>query len=416
MNILWIVIMVLPDLAKALGIQTGSSGTWMFELSKSISQSENINLAIACVYGKEFKKIQLEEITYYLIPGGSKSFMFYNKSLIRYWNQVEDDFKPEIVHIHGTEYTHSISYLRNYPDKKYVLSIQGVVSKISKSHTADLTIRELLHYRTLKENLHLNGMIERKILSLKNSRYEREIISKMSYATGRTDWDKAFMLSINPNLKYYRCYYNLRDEFYNAKKWELVTCEKHTIYASTSAQTPLKGGHIVLKALDLVRRRYPDVKAYFLAPKAIEGKLVITSGYTKYISKLIRELDLEDNVEFLNRLDTNGVIGIMQKSNVCVIPSACENASATLREAIHIGTPSIAAFRGGMTDLLEDGKSGFFYDFPDYELLAYRICEIFENPVLANSISNNAISFAEKIHDRKKNTKDFISMYDDIIN
>ncbi len=415
MKVLWIINMVLPELAEKLGIQTGSSGTWMFNLSKSIANSENIDLGIACVYGKEYKKIVVNNITYYLIPGSSKSFMFYNKKLIQYWNQIEDDFKPEIIHIHGTEYTHSISYLRNYPDKKYILSIQGIISKISQTHTANLTKWELLANRTLKEYTHFNGMIERKLLSKKNSKYEREIISKMHYATGRTDWDKSFMTALNPNLKYYRCFYNLRDEFYTAKKWNVNSCQSHTIYASTSAQMPLKGGHIVLRALQIVKNKYPDTKVYFLASKANNGKLAVTSGYTKYIAKLIKKMGLEDNVEFITRLDTNGVISIMQQSNVCVIPSACENASATLREAIHIGTPSIAAFRGGMTDLLQDRISGFFYDFTDYELLACRICELFENPALAEALSKNAITYAEQIHNQEKNTRDFLAMYQDII-
>ncbi len=408
--------MVLPDLAKHLNVPTGSSGTWMINLSKSISESEDVDLAVACVYGNEFKKVELDNITYYLLPGTSKSFMFYDKNLLQYWDKIEKDFSPDIVHIHGTEYTHSISYLRNYPDKKYLLNIQGVVSKISKNHTADLNFKELLKYRTLRECLHFNGMIERKMLSKKNSRYEREIISKVNYATGRTDWDKAFMLSVNPNLKYYRCIYNLREEFYHAEKWSAKKCTPHTIFASTSATAPLKGGHIVLKALALVKEKYPDVKAYFLAGKTETGEIKVVSGYTKYIKHLIDELGLKENVEFIPRLDTNGVINMMQSVNTCVIPSSCENASATLREAIHIGTPSIASFRGGMTDLMEDRRSGFFYDFQDYELLALRICNIFEDSALAESLSKNSIEFAEKIHDKDKNTKDFINMYYDVMN
>lgn len=414
MRVLWIANMVMPELAEHIGVQTGASGTWLIDISKKLSEQQGIKLAIACVYGNEYKKIELNNITYFLIPGTSRSFMFYNKRLIKYWKFIEEDFSPEIVHIHGTEYTHSISYLRNYPDKKYLLNIQGIISKTSENHTADLKWYQLLKYRTLGENLHLNGMIERKCLSKKNVKYEQEIISKVHYATGRTDWDKAFMFSINPKLKYYRCFYNLREEFYNAEKWSYNSCNPHTIYASTSAQTPLKGGHMVLKALDIVRRKYPDVKVYFLAAKMENERLVVTSGYTKFINHLIEKLGLQKNVVFLNRLNTLGVIEIMQKSNVCVIPSAMENASSTLREAIHIGTPSIAAFRGGMTGLLEDGKSGFFYDFQDYELLAQRICELFKNKELAKSMSENSVKFAEQIHDREKNTHDFLDMYNDI--
>ncbi len=416
MKILWIVNMVLPELAEHMGVRTGSSGTWMINLSKTISETENVKLAVACVYGNEFKKYELNNITYYLIPGTSKSMMFYDGKLAPYWEKIEADFAPDIVHIHGTEYTHSISYLRTFPNKKYLLSIQGIMSKISANHTDKIKLSELIKFRTMKENLHLNGMIERKILSNKAVRFEREIISRVNYATGRTDWDKAFMMSLNPNLKYYRCFYNLREEFYTADKWSYDKCTPHTIYASTSAQSPFKGGYMFLKALALVKEKYPDVKAYFLGSKVVNGELQVTSGYTKYIKHLIDKYNLKDNVEFVTRLDTNGVIKMMQDVNVCVIPSTCENASATLRESIHIGTPSVASFRGGMTDLMEDRKSGFFFDFPDYELLALRICELFEKPEMATEFSKKSIEFAEKIHDPEKNTQDFIDMYKDIVN
>ena len=171
-RILWIVNMVLPELAKHLGVTTSASGTWMEDLSDKISQYDGIDLAVACVYGNEFKTEKVGNITYFLLPGNGKTMLFYNKNLEVYWRQIEEDFCPDIVHIHGTEYSHSISYMRNYPDKKYLLTIQGAIGKIAEKSDGELSFKTKLTNRTMRENLRFNGMIEQKILMKKNIKYE----------------------------------------------------------------------------------------------------------------------------------------------------------------------------------------------------------------------------------------------------
>ncbi len=95
-----------------------------------------------------------------------------------------------------------------------------------------------------------------------------------------------------------------------------------------------------------------------------------TSGYTRYILDEIKRLGIEKNVEFVGSQKTDGIIKLMLQSNVTVVPSAMENASATLRESMHLGVPSIAAFRGGMPELINDGETGYLYDYSEYEFLA----------------------------------------------
>ena len=79
MKILWIVNMLMPEIAEHLGVQTSSSGTWMIDISKKLSQDENVELSVACVYGNEFKKLKHNNITYYMLPGNGKNMLFYTK-------------------------------------------------------------------------------------------------------------------------------------------------------------------------------------------------------------------------------------------------------------------------------------------------------------------------------------------------
>ena len=416
MKILWIVNMVFPVLAQKLNIATGVSGGWMFDLSRGISNSEDIELAIAAVYaGKEFQSCKIDNITYYLLPGGSKKMMFYSKSLVPYWRKIRDEFKPDIIHLHGTEYSHGLVYMNEFPEDKYLLTIQGIIAPIQREMHSGLTLRDKCT-TTLNEIFKLNGMIPKEYLFKKNADYEEQILKKVRYVTGRTFWDKAMMQAVNSKLEYFRCNYNLRQEFYDAPTWNYDECEKHVIYGGTSVQTPFKGGHILIKALSVVKKTYSDVKLKLFMPGSANGEMVVNSGYKKYIKKLINKYDLWDNIEFIPAQNAEGVINHMNNSHLIVVASAMENASSTLREAMHIGLPAIASYRGGMTELINDGVDGFFFDYPEYNYLAARIIELFNSRELCEKFSDNSKKKATVWHDRKKNTKDIIEVYDYILN
>lgn len=83
MKILWIVNMVMPELAKHLNIQTGVSGTWMFDLSRMLADQTNVDLAIACVHGdgKTLKSEKINGIAYYMLPGNAKNMLFYTPKI-----------------------------------------------------------------------------------------------------------------------------------------------------------------------------------------------------------------------------------------------------------------------------------------------------------------------------------------------
>ena len=101
-------------------------------------------------------------------------------------------------------------------------------------------------------------------------------------------------------------------------------------------------------------------------------------------------------------------------ANVTVIPSAIEGTSLVLREAMYLGCPCIASFRGGMGDFVSDKEDGFLYDYQEYPYLAARIAEIFNDDSLAQRFSVNGIKKAELAHDRAKNIDEYINMYEKI--
>ena len=250
-----------------------------------------------------------------------------------------------------------------------------------------------------------------KALMTKNAKRERFVLKNVKHVTGRTEWDRSVMLSINENLVYHRFNYNLRAEFYDAPKWKIENVEKHTIYTGAATYT-LKGLHILLRAIAIVKNRYPDTRLLIPANNSNYKK---ANAYEKYVLRLIRKLGIEENVRFIGRKSASEVAEILANSHICVVPSAMEGASATMCEAMMIGTPGICSYRGGMTDLLHDGESGFFYDFKEYPVLASRIITLFEDDELCKKFSERVITDAAIRHDRDNNYSQLIQIYEELL-
>ena len=413
MKVLCIVNNVMPKLAEKTGLTGSSSGSWLIDISEKISKEKDVSLAIATVGGNKFKKIEIDNITYYLLPGNGKNLLFYTKKYEKIWKNINEDFKPDVVHLYGTEYAHGLSFLRANLEVKAVVSVQGIISKIKDVLFDGLPKRFDLKYSTIKERIKLNGLYPRYLLYKKNSKLEKEILSRVNYASVVNKWDYSAVKAINPALKFFPIEYNLRESFYASKKWNIESANNYQIFTAPGSDS-VKGLHILLKAIHLVKRNYKEIKVVVPGFQTVNGKMLVNTGYKKYIYKLIKELDLEDNIVFKNRLTEQEMARNMLSSRIVVVPSQIEGTSLVLRESMYLGLPCIASFRGGMADFVEDRINGLLYDFNEYEYLAQLIEELFSNDELAKSISKNAIDKAEKAHERNKNVKATLDMYREI--
>ena len=110
----------------------------------------DFNLAVATVYsGKELVVQKIDGVTYYLVPLSGKSISKYNKSLESAWKLVKAEFKPDVIHIHGTEFPHGLAWIRSCGADRCVISIQGLVSVISRYYNVEdekiaRTIRDIV--------------------------------------------------------------------------------------------------------------------------------------------------------------------------------------------------------------------------------------------------------------------------------
>lgn len=415
MKVLWIVNTMFPYPAKKLNSGVSCFGGWAHSLFESLNKNDEINFCIVSTYnGKELKKYIDNKTIYYLIPNNKETV--YNPSLKKYYQIIIEDFKPNIVHIHGTEYPKSLPLIDLYPNLNYVVSIQGFLNSYKRLSNSNLSFSTLLKNITLRDILKpKTGLLVSQDLK-KRAKYEKLIIEKVDNVIGRTTWDKSQVLAINPNINYYHGEENLRACFYEGK-WDINKINRHTLFFS-QAQSIIKGFYIFLEALRILKRKYKDVKVIVAGNNIIDNSFISKlkrQSYSNYLMKLINKYELNENIEFTGYLNAEDYKKELLKAHVYIQASSIENSSNSLGEAMILGMPCVASNVGGTSDMLKDSEEGFLYQYTEPELLAYYIEQFFENDNLCTECGNKAREHAIKRHDWETNAKDTLKIYKDIL-
>ena len=416
MKVLWIVNKIFPYPTSILNIKESVFGGWLQSLADNLKYVNNVNLGIATVYyGKQIKILENENIKYYLIPGAPA--LKYNSNLEKYWSYVKEDFKPDLVHIHGTEYAHGLAFMKKYPNIKTVISIQGLISSLEKVYYGNIEIKEIIKNITIRDVIKQDNIFRQKNKFIKRAKNEVEILKRAKAVIGRTTWDFANTKAINPKLKYYKGNETLRKIFYK-NKWNIQNIEKDTIFCS-QAGYPIKGFHYLIEAVNILKKTKPNIKVYVAGNNIIDNKSIINkakkTGYAKYISNLIKKYNLQNQIYFLGMLNENEMLDRLLKTNVFVLPSVIENSSNSLAEAMILGMPCVATNTGGTMDIVEHKKEGFLYPYTEPALCAEYISRFLNSKELCIEYGTNARNKALVRHNPNQNVQDILNIYQDVM-
>lgn len=408
MRILWITNIPLPNICEDMGWPVPSIGGWMYSSLKRLMNCQSLILGVATVYdGKDLIKKKLSDgINYFLLPLNGRKKTSYNSDLEKKWKEVRDSFQPDVVHIHGSEYPHGLAYVNSCGPKGVVLSIQGLVSIVSRYYALPLDTSK--KFITFRDIVKAGGVRRERLLFEKSGKYEQQLIKNVSHIIGRTIWDKTHTWAINPNVKYHYCGENLRDSFY-VHKWDYKTCIPHTIFVS-QGNYPIKGLHQLLKALPLIFREFPDTMVFVAGNNEVSKPWWKITEYGKYISYLLKKNSIEKNVKFTGMVSEKEMLSYYLKANVFVCCSAIENSSNSLGEAQLLGMPYIATYVGGTPEIV-DMNEEVLYRYEEYEMLAKSIIDVFK---LKENFQPHPCDLSR--YDRKKNTIRLIDIYKSIIN
>lgn len=420
-KVMWIAYQPLAIIAKDMGMNVSDAfGGWLEGAAERINFHGEIEL-IYCFPNSVQVEGNINNIQYYSLKPIKeihfKDITEYKDSDFKRFKSIVEQNKPDIIQIYGTEQLFQRQYIKMAYDmgmiNKTIVWIQGLVLFCAQCYNSGFTIKQIKS-ATLWEKFrrtNISGIQKRLAL---NGKDEVRCLKLLKNVFVRTDWDYACCKSINENLCFYKCNETLRSQFYENKIWNIEKIERHSIFISQYS-TPIKGFHILIKALPIILKEFPDTIIYTTGKDLLSTNGMIDSvresSYLKILRKLIVQNNLEKNVKFLGVLNAEDMRNRYIMSHVSVLSSEIENSSNSIGEAIMLGVPLVAADVGGVSSMVKDKEHCLLYPFYEYAMLAENICKIFRSDELANNLSESAKKRAQIIYNKEKNYNDLINSY-----
>jgi glycosyltransferase involved in cell wall biosynthesis len=140
-----------------------------------------------------------------------------------------------------------------------------------------------------------------------------------------------------------------------------------------------KGLDVLLHALSLMNARQVRL-------------LVVGTGEdAEWLQTFSHERALDPYVTFLGHVENLRIATIYQQIDVLVVPSVWpENSPVTITEAMASGIPVIASDVGGISELVEDGVTGYLIPLRDSLAIAERIQRFLARPELLKTMGERA--------------------------
>lgn len=424
MRVLWLCNIMLPAYAIAHDLPYTVREGWLSgclnRILASKKDDEDITLGICFPAEGDIseKREEIDGISYYGFKEDLNHPEKYDATLEDRFRVILDDYRPDVVHIFGTEFPHCLAMLRAFGDtKRVLLGIQGLCSVIAKEYMAEIPI-EVQKSATFRDRLKEDSILQQQEKYRIRGEREKEAIALAGNITGRTTFDREEVGKINPAARYFSMNETMRPCFYMGKWGEKMT-EPHSIFLS-QGDYPLKGFHFVLKAMPRLLEKYPDAHLY-VAGNNIIGRggskypyFMRASAYGKYIKSLIAKNHLKKKVTMLGSLSDLEMKERFLKSSVYICASVIENSPNSLGEAMLLGVPVVASRVGGIPDMVSDNKDGILFEKGNVDDLVRAILQMWDEPVIAAVYGDNASAHARITHNADNNYRRLMDIYREI--
>jgi glycosyltransferase involved in cell wall biosynthesis len=106
---------------------------------------------------------------------------------------------------------------------------------------------------------------------------------------------------------------------------------------------------------------------------------IVGDGYlNKKLKKLVANLKIEEQINFLGSVSNEEVYGHLSRADIFVRPSLSEGLGNAFLEAMSMGVPVIGTRVGGIPDFLIDGETGWFCEAKNPKNIAEKISYVLD--------------------------------------
>lgn len=160
-----------------------------------------------------------------------------------------------------------------------------------------------------------------------------------------------------------------------------------------------KGIETVIHALPKVVQEYPNT-VYLIVGKT-HPNVLLESGeeYREYLTTLIKQMGLENNIIFVNDFVSNETLTTyLTACDIYITPyiNEAQITSGTLSFAVGAGAAVLSTPYWHAKDLLADGR-GILFDFKNHKELKNILIDLFDNPKKLEELRSRARHHGEKM-------------------
>jgi glycosyltransferase involved in cell wall biosynthesis len=168
---------------------------------------------------------------------------------------------------------------------------------------------------------------------------------------------------------------------------------------------PVKNYPLLFKVIQLLVTRYS---------LQVACKIIGTGSQEEKLKKLVRQMKLENNVEFLGSLPYDQLPTIYQTADVFVLASDSESLGKVLIQAGVTGLPVVATKTLGAQGIVKDSETGFLVDIGDATGLADKINILLTDKDLREKLGRAACEHVTTNYDSEENIKKLIEFWKSI--
>lgn len=416
MKLLLLCNMIPGQVRLAMGLENRGEGVWLDHVLEGILSKDNINVFFLGRHSCECSGTVSTNFRYALFeePLPERYYVGLEKA----FQKILEDYSPDVIHIWGTEYGHTLAMInaceRLNMVSKAVISLQGICAFCEQHHNEGIP-QSVVHSSTFRDFIRQDNLAQLARKYTQRGVLEVEALKKAQNVIGRTEWDRATSMQINPALRYFHCNETMRPPFYSGV-WTYENSIPHRIFAP-GWRDPSKGFHNLLKAFPEILKSYPDAvitvpgPSYY--PQSFKQRLRMRA-YDKYLISLTDQFGLKDKIIFLGHLSAEQMKMAFLEANVFAFPSNVENSPNTVCESMLLGVPCVSSCVGGLLKMMKHGAEGFIYQPSAEYMLAYYIGEIFRMKADAQAMGAAARAHALQTHDPEQNLNTLFLIYREI--
>ena len=190
------------------------------------------------------------------------------------------------------------------------------------------------------------------------------------------------------------------DKYTNKLKREVIRSKwglskTHFVVGTVANFKTVKNHVCLVRAASLLKDAYPHLRLLFVG-RGFPGD---SDNSEDQIRRLIEELGLQERV-ILTGYQEN-VPELLSTLDAFCLPSFSEGLPVSLLEAMASKVPVIGSRVRGIDEVVDEGRTGFFFPSNDHVKLAETLKKVIDKPDVCKQVVSNAYDFVKANHDKQ---------------